>query len=205
LTPEAARALILLAHVGVQEVILRGYDDPATWFRKCSYELSRASGPLPIMEYMAARLPTAVLPFVEYCLLHAEDPPSVASAASALGVHRRTLVHRLSMAGFPTPRLVLSWCRLFVALDHVERLNRSVEDIAHTLHFGSRAALRRMCMRYTGLTLAELRRRGAVQTAVRMFCGRVARPVATEASTLNAARPLPIQSSASHPGLAAER
>jgi AraC-like DNA-binding protein len=175
LDPQSAKAIVRLAHAGVSEVVLRGYDDLRLWLRQHQRTAAAPETTRRIMELLSPQLPHAVAPLVEYCVRQAHHAPSVASIARGLGVHRRTLVNQLAAEGYPTPRAVISWCRLFVAIDRLERLQRPVAEVAHTLRFGSAAALYKMCVRYTGLTITELRCGNALATAVSLFLTRSSR------------------------------
>ena len=175
LDPASARALVPLIKAGAHEVILRGYDDLAAWFRKGLAEEDVSTAPDSLFDQISPALPQVLLPFLSYCLRHAQEPPRVAASARALGVHRRTLVNRLAGAGLPSPRVMISWIRLLVALEKLEGTRDSVEEVAHAMQFGSAAGLRKMCKRYTGCTPTELASVEGSRTGVLLFLRRLAK------------------------------
>jgi transcriptional regulator GlxA family with amidase domain len=94
---------------------------------------------------------------------------TVADAAAALGVHRKTLVDRLATAQLPTPSAMIAWCRLTLAAQMLEDPARSVEQIALLLDFSSAASLRNMLKRYTGLSPREVRENGGLRCVLHAF------------------------------------
>jgi AraC-like DNA-binding protein len=169
LNPASARTIVSLVKAGAQEIILHGYDDPAVWLRRQLTEWRTSGVPTSMLDRVASVLPAHLAPFISYCFRHAHEAPTVSAAAQAVGVHRRTLVNWLRVAALPPPRLMISWCRLLSALERLVDSNESVEHVAHAMRFGSGAALRKMCLRYTGYTLTSLRSVGGLRTAVSQF------------------------------------
>lgn len=172
LDPQSMRDLVEITRAGASEAILRGYDDPRVWFQRCTRRLHSQRGTGVILGHLFPYLPPSTAPLVAYWLQSAHENPTVASAARALGVHRKTLVNRLA-ASFPPPRVLLSWCRLLVALEHLEVPTRSVESVALAMNFGSAAALRKLCLRYTSMPLSQLRARGGVDRALAVLTVRL--------------------------------
>jgi AraC-like DNA-binding protein len=113
--------------------------------------------------------PDRVRPMVAYGLNHSHQALTVDGVARALGLHRKTLAERCSLAGTLPPQQMLGWCRLLAAAVLLEDHGRPVEHIALELDFPSGAAFRNMLKRYTGLSPAELRARGTLAEMSRQF------------------------------------
>ena len=84
-------------------------------------------------------------------------------------MHRKTLVNRLAAAGCPTPRVLRTWCRLFVASRLLEEPGRTVESIALQLDFETTTGLRNALKRYTGLQASALRHAGGLTYVLARF------------------------------------
>jgi len=113
--------------------------------------------------------PDRVRPMVAYGLLHAHEALTVDGVARALGLHRKTLAERCSLSGTLPPQQMLGWCRLLAAAVLLEDRGRAVDHIALELDFPGGAAFRNMLKRYTGLSPAALRAKGAIAEMSRQF------------------------------------
>jgi AraC-like DNA-binding protein len=118
---------------------------------------------------IAPMTPDRVRPIVAYGLKHAHQALTVDGVARALGLHRKTLAERCSIAGTLPPQQMLGWCRLLAAAVLLEDRGRPVDHIALELDFPSGAAFRNMLKRYTGLSPAELRARGTITEMSKQF------------------------------------
>jgi AraC-like DNA-binding protein len=115
----------------------------------------------PLSPETAARLsrlvPPDLIDFFDYCLVHGDKPLTVPAVARAIGVHRNTLVGRLSRSGFPPPSKVIDWVRVLTAMHQHLELGWTIERTALAFQFGSDAALRTALKRHTGYTVREVR------------------------------------------------
>ncbi len=127
---------------------------------------------------IAPMTPDRVRPIVAYGLKHAHQALTVDGVARALGLHRKTLAERCSLAGTLPPQQMLGWCRLLAAAVLLEDRGRLVDHIALELDFPSGGAFRNMLKRYTGLSPAELRAKGTIPEMGRQFRKAVAPGVA---------------------------
>ena len=118
---------------------------------------------------IAPMTPDRVRPIVAYGLKHAHQALTVDGVARALGLHRKTLAERCSLAGTLPPQQMLGWCRLLAAAVLLEDRGRLVDHIALELDFPSGGAFRNMLKRYTGLNPAELRAKGTISEMSRQF------------------------------------
>ena len=161
LTAAASRAVVTLARAGVVNVIISGHDD-----------LNHAVGPILARaasvcaaEDAYGKLSAVALPGVaailNYALRYGARAPTVADAAAALHVHRKTLAAWCHSSGAPSPRVLVTWCRLIIAVERLAGARWPAERVARVLGFGSGSALAGLIRRHIGLTRAELRERGS--------------------------------------------
>lgn len=169
LSAEAMHEVLLLTKAGVDDVLVREYEDPGTLLRGVLASARGRRTASEVLPTVAPHVMPEVLPIIACCLEHAGRPTSVADIARELGVHRKTLVNRMSVAGLPTPSAVIAWCRLLLAARLLEDPGRSVEHVALALEFGSGTALRNMLRRYTRLRPADVRAGGGLQSVLRLF------------------------------------
>lgn len=169
LTPDTSKDILALARAGVNDLILRGVDDVGVALRSAIASAQDHCSAEHVLEAIEPIVPATVVPFIGYCLEHARRALSVAEVATALGVHRKTLVDRLTAASLPSPSAIIAWCRLILAARLLEDPARSVEQVALLLDFPSGASLRNMLKRYTGLRPAEIRENGGMRCVIHVF------------------------------------
>lgn len=166
----AAPADILeLGKAGVDQLIIRGFNDYELAFRTALTSATGRCTTDAVMRTLAPELPPSVQPLFGYCLDHAGEALTVADVARALDVHNKSLATRLRQVGLPSANLVISWCRLFRAAHLLEDPKRSVEQVALTLGYPSGTALRNMLKRYLGLRPSEVRQNGGLACALHEF------------------------------------
>ena len=161
--------ILAMAHAGVHELIMQGFDDVGVALRTVIESAARRCAATRVMDALRLDLPAASVPFVQFCLERVWLTPTVTDAARYLGVHRKTLIYRLRRTMLPPPSTMIGWCRLFVAGHMLEDPGRSVAQIALALDFSSSAALRGMLRRYTGLRPREVRECGGLEAVVSAF------------------------------------
>jgi AraC-like DNA-binding protein len=178
-SPAAVRELLELSKVGVDEVLIRNVDDARTSLRNVVSAAKRRRADDAVLEVLTARTSEHVRPILEYILRRANRPITVEEVARGLGVHRKTLLNRLSAVGSPCPSALVSWCRLIAASRLLQDPGRSVEQVAQLVGFGSASALRNMLRRHAGMAPSEVRARGYCSDLVdALVCQRSARPTA---------------------------
>ncbi len=155
-------AIVGLIRAGAHALVIRGVDDERHAFRAALRSAEQRCAATLVFERIRDQLPPAVAPLVALYLRADGVPPTVAEAATLLGVHRKTLVNRLAAAGCPTPRALRTWCRLFVAGRLLEEPGRTVESIALQLEFDSTTGLRNAIKRYTGHGASAVRAAGGL-------------------------------------------
>ena len=95
---------------------------------------------------------------------HERLTPEILARSLSLG--RRALVRRLSDAGFPPPRRLITWGRLIVAAQLLEDPLRSADAVSLALDFPSGSAFRNTCQRYLRCTPSQLRQRGGAEYVI---------------------------------------
>jgi AraC-like DNA-binding protein len=163
----ATRSHLLLAgRVGVDRLILRGFDDLARSVR----EMCRSAPVEMYVHEVMARLglpPGRAASAVVYCLRRTTvGPLTVQQLADDLRVSRRTLGVWFHDAGLPAPERLIGWCRVCSVARLLTNHNLSIGQISRTLAFSSECDLRRMVSRYTGCTPTWLRANGGVSAVV---------------------------------------
>jgi AraC-like DNA-binding protein len=173
LTAAASRAVVTLAHAGVANVIIAGHDD-----------LNHAVGPIlaraasvcaaeEAYRILSAVASPGVAAILNYALRYGARAPTVADAAAVLHVHRKTLAAWCHAGGAPSPRVLVTWCRLIIATERLAEARWPAERVARVLGFGSGSALAGLIRRHIGLTRAELREGGS-SVVVEMLARRLA-------------------------------
>lgn len=161
LTAAASRAVVTLARAGVVNVIIAGHDD-----------LNHAVGPIlaraasvcaaeDAYRKLSAVTSPGVAAILNYALRYGANAPTVAGAAAALRVHRKTLAAWCHSSDAPSPRVLVTWCRLIIAAERLAEARWPAERVARTHGFGSGSALAGLIRRHIGLTRAQLRDRGS--------------------------------------------
>ena len=162
-------AVMAYAKAGVSQIVFQGVDDLKASLRSAVDAALDQVSAADLASDLDSLIPSTIMPFLRYCLEHARRDITVEEVASAMGVHRKTLVDRLKAARLPSPRSMIGWCRLLVAARMLDDPGRTIEQVALKLDFPSGAALRNMFKRYTGLRTTEVRENGGVRCLVHAF------------------------------------
>jgi AraC-like DNA-binding protein len=106
-------------------------------------------------------VPPELQPILEYCLVMAPNPETVAQVAHRFGVPQRSLSYRLAHHGIPTAQDLLAWRRILSSGWDLAHTELSVEHIASRHGYASASALRTSLRRLTGFRPSEVRHPGA--------------------------------------------
>jgi AraC-like DNA-binding protein len=164
-TPDHAHDILTLARAGIDDVILRGREDPRSVLNAISRSI-RYSAAAHALSELSPIIGQPLVPFLAYCLSRVDEPLSVRAAAAALGVHRKTLAQRARASSAPTPSVLIVWCRLLIAGRLLEDPHRTVDQVASVLQFGSSSALRNVFRRYARLRPNEVRQQGGFRVVL---------------------------------------
>ena len=157
------------AKAGVSQLVFQGVDDIKPALQSAVNAAVDQVSAVVLVSELEAIVPPPILPFLRYCLEHARRDITVEEVATAMGVHRKTLVDRLNAARLPSPRAMIGWCRLLIAARLLDDPGRTVEEVALKLDFASGPALRNMFKRYTGLRTTEVRQNGGARCVMHTF------------------------------------
>lgn len=168
------RALRPLLHAGARDVISWDLDDDSSSVRDV---FVRSSG-TDVQERLATRISSIRDPLVRAALATCCGPSapalSVDAMSRALSVSVWKLETSFRQAGLPSPRVSISMFRLIKAAELLGDARRPLARVARLLNFGSSGNLTKMLRRYTSLTPAELRARGAARHMLdAFFAGRL--------------------------------
>lgn len=92
-----------------------------------------------------------------------------ADFAAALGVAERTVPRWCARADLPAPRRLLAWLRILMAADLLDDPGRSIESVARACGYSAASSLKPALRNLLGLSPADLRARGAFDTAADAF------------------------------------
>jgi AraC-like DNA-binding protein len=173
LTAAASRAVVTLARAGVANVIIAGHDDLNHAVGPILARAASACAAEDAYRKLSAVASPGVAAILNYPLRYGARAPTVADAAAALHVHRKTLAAWCHAGGAPSPRVLVTWCRLIVATERLADARWPAERVARAFGFGSGSALAGLIRRHVGLGRAELRARGS-GTVVEMLVRRLA-------------------------------
>lgn len=171
-----SREILEFAKAGVNELVLRGVDDVRGPLATALAEAANSRSAMTIYSELAELVPPNVGTMIRYCLENGRRPLTVEEVASALGVHRKTLVDRLAPVGL-APSAVIAWCRLLVSAKVLEDPGHTVEQVALLLDFPSGTSMRNMVKRYTGLRTTEVRQNGGLRCVLHAFKNELTRHV----------------------------
>jgi AraC-like DNA-binding protein len=167
--PRRGGEAVALIRAGVHDIDLRGVDDGALALRDAVVGASHSTAANRVINALRPVVHSSVLPLLEHGLTFGRHAITVAGAATALGVHRKTLVNLCTRSKLPPPAILVGWCRLFLVAALLERKSYTVERIAHELDYPSSTALRNAIRRYVGVTATEVRDRGGLQFVLDRF------------------------------------
>lgn len=150
------------AHAGVHELVFREVDETPVLLAAKINRGEEACAAAGVLARIAEHTPARLRGMIEYVLNYPRENRSVTSVASALGIHRKTLVNWCERAKVPPPATVITWCRLLLAAELLQVPGRPVERVADSLEFASAAAFRNLCQRYFGRRPSTLGDAGAL-------------------------------------------
>jgi AraC-like DNA-binding protein len=174
--PGSSQQLLAFARAGVHQLLVDGVDDTTLVIRHALAQARRDCAAETVLRDIAHLLPPDATIIVRWCLHHARSGPTPGDVAHALGISRRTLIHRLRHLHLSGPRALTMWTRLLLAVRYLESPGRSVEWVASAVGYPSSNAFRNVLRRYAGLPPKSLRGVGAFDRAATAFAQAIAAP-----------------------------
>ncbi len=181
LSPATMKAVVQLAKVGVEHVVLNRFDDEPRRFREllegvpghafADQMLRQLAGPL-------AGLPIQVSRAVEQLFRSPGRFRSTDDLAAAAGMNKRTLYRNLEPVGFYSPRLLVVAARLLRVYAHLRDPGRQIKEIAEKVGYHSPWQLTQQMREVTGHTPRTVRRRVGPEEFIALLARRVYRPAA---------------------------
>jgi AraC-like DNA-binding protein len=181
LSPATMKAVVQLAKVGVEHVVLNRFDDEPRRFRDllegvpgyalADQMLRQLAGPL-------AGLPIQVSRAVEQLFRSPSRFRSTDDLAAASGMNKRTLYRNLEPVGFFSPRLLVVAARLLRVYAHLRDPGRQIKEIADKVGYHSPWQLTQQMREVTGHTPRTVRRRVGAEEFIALLARRVYRPAA---------------------------
>jgi AraC-like DNA-binding protein len=164
-TPERVRDIFDAGRAGIDGMILADRDDTPERF-SALLEQAEARSVASKLRALFAEIHPLVRDAALITVTRAHERLTPEILARSLSLGRRALVRRLSDAGFPPPRRLITWGRLIVAAQLLEDPLRSADAVSLALDFPSGSAFRNTCQRYLHCTPSQLRQRGGAEYVI---------------------------------------
>lgn len=162
---ERVRDLFDAGRAGIDGLVIADRDDAPERFAAL-LEQAEARSVASKLKVLFAGLHPLVRDAVLISVTRAHERLAPEVLARSLSLGRRALVRRLSDAGFPPPRRLITWGRLIVAAQLLEDPLRSADAVSIALDFPSGSAFRNTCQRYLKCTPSQLRQRGGAEYVI---------------------------------------
>lgn len=181
LSPATMKAVVQLARVGVEHVVLNRFDDEPRRFRDLLEGVPGYALAEQMLRHLAeplAALPIQVSRAVEQLFRSPGRFRSTEDLAAAAGMIKRTLYRNLEPAGFTSPRLLVAAARLLRVYAHLRDPGRHIKEIADKVGYNSPWQLTQQMRDVTGYTPRTVRRRVGPDEFIALLTRRVYRPAA---------------------------
>jgi transcriptional regulator GlxA family with amidase domain len=142
---------------GVHDLVFAHVDDHPTLLRARMAGGAEACAASAVRSRVVGLASPTLKHLIEYCVQYPRDSHDVGSIAAALGVDRRTLTNWCSRAHVPSPRAIVTWVRLLLAVELLRSPSQCVERVSNTLEFASASAFRNLCRRHFNARPTDLR------------------------------------------------
>jgi AraC-like DNA-binding protein len=166
LTP---RHLFTVAQSGITELVQYEIDDMRVTFGRILTAALRVTYARTIVELLGDSLKGELRSVVLYALENAGRRMDVVEMAASLGISKRTLAWRLAQLDAPSPRVLISWCRLLVAALLLNDRGRTLDSVAGQLNYTDGHALGATLFRYLDRGIEALRDEGVLNEVLGAF------------------------------------
>lgn len=160
LAPDSMQATVMLAKLGVQDVVLRGFDDEPRRFRQMLSQLPAARLSHSVLLHVLPHLDDAPVLFVQAITRLFEAPQEfedVHALALASGMTRRSLDRTFERSGLTSARTMILVARLTRAKHYMGDPDFLLEDIAKKLGYTSIRRFARQVRAATGMAPSTMR------------------------------------------------
>jgi AraC-like DNA-binding protein len=157
LTSTDLRALLRIAPIGVEGLIVVGIDQPWQVVQSLLASPAVDASIEAVLAMLRPRCRDDAWPFVMSAVRAVSTPMTVDDWSSRLGIQRTTLLRRFRGIGLPAPTTVLTLGRLLVAAQLVGVHRWTVQQTAAGLHYSSASALRKSLRLHAGIRPREAR------------------------------------------------
>jgi AraC-like DNA-binding protein len=181
LSPATMKAVVQLAKVGVEHVVLNRFDDEPRRFRELLEGVPAHALADQMLRQLAeplAGLPIQVSRAVEQLFRSPGRFRSTDDLAAAAGMNKRTLYRNLEPVGLVSPRLLVVAARLLRVYAHLRDPGRQIKEIADKIGYNSPWQLTQQMREVTGYTPRTVRRRVGAEEFIALLARRVYRPAA---------------------------
>jgi AraC-like DNA-binding protein len=182
LSPATMKAVVQLAKIGVEHVVLNRFDDEPRRFRDLLEGVPDHALADQMLRQLAAPLgglPVQVSRAVEQLFRSPGRFRSTDDLAAAAGMNKRTLYRNLEPVGFFSPRLLVAAARLLRAYAQLRDPGRQIKEISDKVGYHSPWQLTQQMREVTGHTPRTVRRRVGAEEFIALLAQRVYRPAAT--------------------------
>ena len=167
--PHHAAHVQELVRAGVHDLVFANVDDHPALLRARVVGGEEACAASAVRSRLVGLVPPTLKHLIEYCVQYPRESHDVGSIAAALGVDRRTLANWCERAHVPSPRAIVTWVRLLLAVELLRSPSQCVERIANALEFASASAFRNLCRRHFDARPTDLRTSAARDRAYAAF------------------------------------
>jgi AraC-like DNA-binding protein len=178
LAPASIKAVVRLAKVGVEHVVISRFDDEPKAFRQLLESIPAGSLGDRMLQELAeplAALPITVVRAVEQLFHTPARFKNARDLADAAGMNLRTLYRNLEPAGIYSARALVVSARILRAFAYLRDPGRSIKDVAAKAGYHSPWQLTQQMRELTGETTEEARRALSGDDLVRRLAVQVRR------------------------------
>ena len=178
LSPEVTQSLVRLAQLGLQTVVLRGFDDEALRFRALlerlpEYELSERL--LAMLREPLEQVPVPLRRAIVHCVRSPHEFQDVSDLVRASGYTRRTFDRWMTLVGVSSKSLVRI-ARAVRAYHLMRDPGYELQDIARKVGYHGTRLFARHMEQVTGMVPSSLRRRLEPEEFISLLGERLRRP-----------------------------
>jgi AraC-like DNA-binding protein len=179
LAADSMQATVMLAKLGVQHVVLRGFDDEPRRFRQMINQLPAARLSNSVLEHVLPHIQDAPTLFVRAITRLFEAPQEVVDVdelARMSGMTRRSLDRWFLRSGLTSARTMILVARLTRAKHYMGDPGFLLEDIVKKLGYSSIRRFARQVRAATGMTPSTMRTSYSTEEFTMRMAALVCRP-----------------------------